>query len=191
MSVKIEVDDRSLEKVLKDLERNLSKKEMRKLMNSGSKASALVMKNAIKTTAASMGVVTPAAKVIKIRQMRTSRGGTLNGHHIFVGRGAERRGRFDKNAGTGEPQKAGFEVPVVWVEYGTYNHRKWSTTEPYTPVTLKRHPDAKSKNAYVPPGYGITARPFIRTAYQASISSATKAMFDKIADGVKNFKVSK
>ena len=186
MSTSITVDKRSLEKVLKDLERNLSPKEMRKLMNSGSKASALVMKNAIKTSAASMGVVTPAAKVIKIRQMRTSKRGTVNGHHIFVGRGSQARGDYING-------KAGvdFETPVVWVEYGTYNHRKWQTTEPYTPQTLKRHPNAESKNAHVPPGYGITARPFIRTAYQSALSAATKAMFDKIADGVKNFKVSK
>ena len=189
MAVSITVDERSLEKVLKDLERNLSKKEMRKLVNSGSKAGAMVMKRAIKSSAASMGVSTSSARVIKIRQLRTSRSGEVNGHHIFIGRGAQSRGSFDKNIGKG-PQKAGFEIPVVWIEFGTFNHRKWSTTEPYTPATMKRHPNAMIKNKGVPLSVGIAARPFIRTAYQSSIGAATSAMFDKISEGAKKFKVS-
>lgn len=185
MATSITVDERSLEKVLADLERNLSKKEMKKLMNSGSKASAMVMKNAIKTSASMLGVTTSAARQVKIRQLRTSRGGMLNGHHVFVGRGSQSRGEFIGKAGVD------FEVPVTWIEYGTYNQRKWSTTEPYTPQTLKRHPSANIKNFSVPANYGIVAKPFIRTAFQASVSSATKAMFNKIEEGTKNFKVSR
>ena len=174
-----QVDERSLEKVLKDLKHNLSKKEMRKILNKGTKAGAAKMKRAIIGNAP-----VPAGKVVKIRAMRNNiKGGLINGHQIFIGTGAG-------NREGGEGSKHLFDIPAVWAEYGTYNQRDWQGRYPYVPETLKRHPDANSKNLLYPAGYGIRATFFIRKAYDATIDSAATAMFDAIEKGVKDFKVS-
>lgn len=178
----ISVDERSLEKVLSDLEYNLSKKQMKKLLNKGTKAAALKMKKAIIANAGALGVESAAAKVVKIRQLRTGKGGMLNGHHIFIGRGKDSRGAYKLG------DEEGFELPVVWIEYGTYNHRNWAGDEPYTPETMKRHPDAMAKNAGAG-NIGIHPRPFIRAAYDANKRAAFTTMLDAVEVGVRQFRI--
>ena len=182
MGTSIEVNQKSLEKVFADLERNLGKKEANKIMGKGSKAAAMVMKKAIIASASSMGISDPSAKIIKIRKIRFKSG--VSGHHLFVGRGSKSRGIH-----IGQNGNISYDLPVVWLEYGTYNRRDQSK-HPYTKETMRRHPTAQSKNSYYPADFGIPAKPFIRSAYESSKTNAFKAMIGAVEKELHNLKVS-
>jgi len=200
MPISMHIDKKSLNDIVRKLE-SMPKNMRRGATDAALRAGAAVVRDRARAKAPSCLV--PSIKVV--RRKKTKAGNSRVS--VVAGGNSERSSARERSVLeylSNDAKKARSKKmlaqmacpPAFWVEFGTYQNRNL-TKDPYSPKTLKRHPDyARHGHSMAPNGTGLywnkgqgikgvvwyQAQPFLRPAlFSASTDgSIEKAMAERL-----------